>query len=236
MKRPPTALAGLSYYFLPPRFLFPVWSTGILQGRDCCGGTESNGQDAGNRRRSGTRHSADTACVFRCPVCQCLRQYGPARGNAQGVPASVKLLPLLTGSVEVASVELIEPVIELEKGPMVPVTGRSHRRLKPVRGPELKKPGLVKAAKLTRRRSASIGCGLSRALSVYRDAAAGTVQRLENLEADLSAGSIKGPFVKGGVRMMGVSLTIEGRVGSFAGKSAVPFDIAFDLQTLTRSI
>ena len=42
----------------------------------------------------------------------------------------MKPLPLLTGSVEVASVELIEPVIELEKGPMVPVTGRSHRRLK----------------------------------------------------------------------------------------------------------
>ena len=74
----------------------------------------------------------------------------------------------------------------------------------------------MKAANPTRRRSAD-RLRIEQGTVVYRDAAAGTVRRLEDLEANLSAGSLKGPFtVKGGVRMMGMSLTIEGRFGRFA--------------------
>ncbi len=150
--------------------------------------------------------------------------------------ASVKLLPLLTGSVEVASVELIEPVIELEKRADGSGNWEVSPPVKAGAGSGTKEAGPSESGKSDPQAFSLDRLRIEQGTVVYRDAAAGTVQRLENLEADLLAGSLQGPFtVKGGVRMMGVSLTIEGRVGRFAEKSAVPFDIAFGTpQTLTR--
>ncbi|MGB0631204.1 MAG: AsmA family protein [Alphaproteobacteria bacterium] len=142
--------------------------------------------------------------------------------------ASVKLLPLLTGSIEIASVELIEPVIELEKradgsgnwefAPPAGKPGGSGPSATPGPGGDKTDPQALRPDLLR----------IERGTIVYRDAATGSVQRLENLTADLSAGSLTGPFtIRGGLRTMGVSLTVDGRVGKFAEKSAIPFDIAF---------
>ena len=114
---------------------------------------------------------------------------------------------------------------------MVPETGRSHRRFSA--GPELEEAGLSESGNPTRRRSASIGCGLSRALSSIAMPPPERFRRLENLEADLSAGSLRARSPSKAGWMMGVSLTI-GRFVEFA-ESAAPFDIAFGTpQTLTR--
>ena len=160
----------------------------------------------------------------------------PHMATLKELRASVKLLPLLTGSVEIASIELIEPVIELEK--------RADGTGNWVFAPPAGEPGgsATPAAPASNEKSADPQAlsldllRIERGVVVYRDAAAGSVQRLENLTANMSAGSLAGPFtIQGGLRTMGVSLTIDGRVGRFAEKSAVPFDIAFGTpETNTR--
>lgn len=144
--------------------------------------------------------------------------------------ASVKLLPLLTGSVEIASVELVEPVIELEK--RADGTGNWVFAPPPAQ-PDGDDPSAASGEKAAAKDPQALSLDLlriERGTVVYRDAATGSVQRLENLTADMSAGSLTGPFtIKGGVDIQGASLSVDGRVGKFAEKSAVPFDIGMGI-------
>lgn len=133
---------------------------------------------------------------------------------------SVKLAPLVQGDIEVAGVELIEPVIELEKLPgggvnwaFTPEQNQTGAPSKPSTASESKSS----AFKLDRLR-------IVNGTVVYRDGSAGTVERIENLTATGSAESLVGPFTfDGGLQIRNIPLTLSARVSKFAEKGAVPF-------------
>ena len=153
----------------------------------------------------------------------------------------VKLVPLLQGDIEVASVALIEPLIELEKlsdgtmnwvfarlstsapaSPAAPSSTSGTGAAEPISAPP--------AFKLDRLR-------VENGTVVYRDKMAGSVERIENLTADISAGSLAGPFTfDGGLTARGIPLTLSARVSRFAEKGAVPFRVSIGTPGAARAI
>jgi uncharacterized protein involved in outer membrane biogenesis len=140
---------------------------------------------------------------------------------------SVKLVPLMGGSVEIASLALIEPVIELEKmrdGAMnwvfAPARPTTTSAVTPIPAGSDAKPASDKDAfKLDSLR-------IENGTIVYRDTPAGSIERLEKLTADISAQSLAGPFVfDGGMTVRGIPLTLAARMSKFAEKGAVPFRV-----------
>lgn len=182
-----------------------------------------------------------------------LRISGARLSNAAGATAahmvalkelrvSVALLSLLQGEIEIGHVDLIDPVIELEK--------LSDGRMNWVFAPEFsgstgsatgsnpQKPAV--SAKRATERNKAVPAGRAdgssafklEALSirngtvVYRDTASGTVERIDGLTADISAGSLAGPFkIDGGLTLRGAPLTLVAEVRRFVENGAVPFHI-----------
>ena len=151
----------------------------------------------------------------------------PHMATLKELRASVKLLPLLSGSVEIASIELVEPVIELEK--LADGTGNWVFEPPPAASEKPASDPATSENVTTGPQAFSLDLlRVENGTVVYRDAVSGSIQRVENLTADMSAGSLTGPFtIKGGLAFQGAAVTIDGRIGKFAEKSAVPFDIAF---------
>lgn len=140
---------------------------------------------------------------------------------------SVKLVPLIGGSIEIASVALIEPVIELEKmlgGRMNWVFAPAPQTISPTVAPtpagtDGKPASDQDAFKLDSLR-------IENGTIVYRDTPAGSIERLEKLTADISAQSLAGPFsFDGGMTVRGIPLTLAARMSKFAEKGAVPFRV-----------
>ncbi|PPR10204.1 MAG: hypothetical protein CFH41_01939 [Alphaproteobacteria bacterium MarineAlpha11_Bin1] len=146
---------------------------------------------------------------------------------------SVRLLPLIVGSVEVGSIKLVEPIIELEKD--VDGTGNWYfQQLATEKGdfsPSKKAETAPREAEKSSGQNSPQDFSLDllrfqNGTIVYRDKLAGSVLRLEKLTADMSATSLKGPFtIKGRVQIMDVNLTFDGKLGEFSENSAVPFVI-----------
>ena len=143
--------------------------------------------------------------------------------------ASIKLLPLLTGNVEIAVVELVEPLIELERRAdgsanweFIPATDTAR----PVSTP----PTLARSEENgNRRQSKKVNLELLRVIDgtiIYRDVASQSFHRLENLTVDMSAGSMTGPFTaRGGVSFKGIAFTLDAKVGKALEEKTLPFDV-----------
>jgi uncharacterized protein involved in outer membrane biogenesis len=151
----------------------------------------------------------------------------PEFARFKSLRVRVRLMPLLSGRIEVESVELIEPVIELERL----ADGRVNW--------EIGAPadaGGTGAPDSASGRSPSDGAdGGSIALDrllirggrlVYRDAGAGTVEQVTDLNVTASAGSLAGPFqLQGSMSLRGVALDVSASVGRLGGDEATPFDV-----------
>lgn len=137
----------------------------------------------------------------------------------RGLEVSVKLGSLVQGDIEIAGVELIDPLIELEKL----ADGRMNWELSPV-APRTAPAGPSSGGGSG---SSSFKLDLLRIKNgtiVYRDNSAGTVERIEGLTADISAASLAGPFrFDGGLAVRGIPLTLSARVNKFVEKGAIPF-------------
>lgn len=176
-----------------------------------------------------------------------LRISGARLSNAPGATAdhmvslkelrvSVALLPLIQGDVEIGQVELIDPVIELEKLPdgrmnwlftpqesreSVGSTGSAANSASPLPAgrekPAAGHNGGTSAFKLD-------ALTIKNGTIVYRDKASATLERIEKLTADISAGSLSGPFTfKGGLTVRDTPLTVSADVKRLVEKGAVPF-------------
>lgn len=149
----------------------------------------------------------------------------------KAVEVRVALLPLLSGQVQVERIRLVNPVVNLEKLS----DGRTNLDFSPAFSgassgassstsgePQTTVPGAV---------SKSAGDGLNIRLDnfelvggriVYLDATTGVVEQIENLEANLRAGSLNGPFeARGQARLRGVPLTFEVSVGQIIERRTV---------------
>ena len=154
---------------------------------------------------------------------------------------SVKLWPLLQGALEVDSVELVEPVILLEKLP----DGSGNWVFAPQVAQDAGQDGARRGGQATNvaptsspvstpaasppkagARSTDIRLDSLRIVNgtvIYRDLAAGVNERIDGITAEASAGSINGPFsLKGEMTAKGLPLQVQASVGQFAEKGTIP--------------
>ncbi|NQW08996.1 MAG: AsmA family protein [Alphaproteobacteria bacterium] len=124
---------------------------------------------------------------------------------------NVALGPLISGDIRVTSVTLVEPTIVLERL----ADGRANWELATAASDQ---------TTASTDAGASTGAGPAIALDaaiiengtlIYRDASSGTEHRIEGLNAEISAGSLKGPFeVKAALSYSGLPVTVTGSVGA----------------------
>ncbi|HEV7369354.1 AsmA family protein [Arenibaculum sp.] len=127
----------------------------------------------------------------------------------------VALMPLLSGTVQVRSITLVQPEIVLE------VLEDGRRNWDFATGPEaaprrMAERGLLDSVSLDR---VSIEDGTV----VYRNAVTGTLERFESVDATVVAGSLAGPFqIQGTLSARGVPLAVEMSAGRIGEGGALP--------------
>lgn len=148
----------------------------------------------------------------------------------------IKFAPLLRGRIEVESVTLVDPVIRLEKladgrvnwefaAPEKPTPAPGLRRT-PRRKTPTPTPSAAADAEFIRLDSLRIINGTL----IYRDAGSDTVERIERFDAEISAGSLAGPFrIKGSLRVRQVPLALEAAIGRIAEGAPTPISLRMDL-------
>ncbi len=139
----------------------------------------------------------------------------------------VALGPLLSGEIQVGKVKLVEPVVHLE----ILADGRKNWEFA---GPNERSETLVPGSAPGKSADAGDGAGLSLAVRldsveiengvvVFRDSAAGTTERIDALNATVSATSLQGPFeFTGRFRARDIPLGLRFSVGEIVEQRAVP--------------
>lgn len=166
----------------------------------------------------------------------------PDMARLKALQVNVRLMPLLAGKVEVASVTLVEPDIVLEKladgrvnwSLAKPQDGESGERASvPLDGGTQQVP----ATQAPPGPNATGGTGggegfrldklrIVNGTLTYRDATTGTVERIEKITADLAAESLSGPFrAKGSLVARGLPLGVTTSIGRLHDEEAVPLSL-----------
>ena len=147
----------------------------------------------------------------------------PDMAVLKSLDVRIRFAPLLSGRVEVASVTLVEPMIRLEKL----ADGRVNWDFRPPGT----KPG-AKPVPSTPARSPDGGAvrldsvRIANGTLVWRDAAAGTEERVERVNAEIAARSLSGPFqLTGGLVADGIPLDLDASVGQLKEGAALPFSL-----------
>lgn len=145
----------------------------------------------------------------------------------------VRLLPLLGGEVEVTRMVLVEPVLVFEVGK----DGKHNweaRRTAPA-GTEAR-PGKPAAAEASSDTTSDPGAFRLNRLQVvkgtviYKDAGTGVERSLHNISAEISAGSLAGPFeIRAALASRNTPLKVQARMGSFADRNTAPVDLQISL-------
>ncbi|MCP4329368.1 MAG: AsmA family protein [Alphaproteobacteria bacterium] len=134
----------------------------------------------------------------------------------------VALAPLLQGEVQVESIALVEPVIELERLHDGRVNWAFGEPAPGVADDDASGPSLP-PFKLD---SFTIEDGTV----VYQDTAAGTIEAIENLNAEISAASLTGPFkAKGTLSAREMPLAIDLQTGDVSGAGPVPISLSLQV-------
>jgi uncharacterized protein involved in outer membrane biogenesis len=133
----------------------------------------------------------------------------------------VAFLPLLRGELQVDSITLLAPVIEIERL----ADGRLNWSLEePAGGTDGTTGGAGGSSSMAgnvRLESVVVRDGTL----VWRDAAAGTVERIEGIDLEAAAGSLLGPFhSEGSAIVRGIALTFRADVGSLE-RNAIPLAV-----------
>ena len=148
--------------------------------------------------------------------------------SLKAVEVRVALMPLLSGQVQVERIRLLSPVVNIEKF----TDGRTNLEFKPEGQTEPPAAAVDGGAPSQNAPAQAQSAGLDIRLDnfevvdglvVYRDATAGTVERVENIDATLRAGSLNGPFeAQGQARVRGVPLAFEVSLGQIIEQRTVP--------------
>lgn len=146
----------------------------------------------------------------------------------KSVEVRVSLGPLLTGHVQVETVKLVDPIIELERL----ADGRVNWEFNSVRtendgSTSAPLPGVgagESESAITAIRLDSFH--IENGLIIYRDARSGRVERIAGIDAKLSAESLSGPFDSvGHLDFRGVPLGYEVSVGRVINEQTVPLNM-----------
>ena len=143
----------------------------------------------------------------------------PDMATLESLDVRVALMPLLSGKIQVTSLTLVKPTILLEKLP----DGRGNWQIAPA--------GETALAPSEAAHEGIGGGGLSLSFDrvriengtfIYRDAAAGSEQKLEALDSEIHVGSLSGPFdATGTATYQGIKARFEASAGALsAGQPA----------------
>ena len=131
----------------------------------------------------------------------------------------IALGPLLGGNIQVETVRLIEPVIELE----VLADGRRNWDLAGAAAPIGQAESPAASLDVPIRLDNFV---IKDGLVVYRDGRNGTVQRATVETATIAAGSLSGPFESSGrLEVMGVAFDYEATVGAIIHQRTAPLSL-----------
>lgn len=143
----------------------------------------------------------------------------------------VALFPLFGGRIEVESLHLIQPVIDLE---VLADGSNTWDFASPgsASGPGKSSPGVSSPGG----GNAAAGLSLQDVVIedgtlLYRDARSGQSERLDRIEATLGAGSLQGPFTaKGALRFRNHALTFAADLGTLGDKVPALIDVTLGLE------
>lgn len=151
----------------------------------------------------------------------------PSMVELDALRVRVALLPLIQGDIQVESIDLVKPRILAEVLP----DGRKNWEFA---APDAAAPGAGAAPGPA---SPDQSGGLAAAIRfdritvtegtlIYRDAPGGIEERVEDLSAELVAGSLSGPFdARGQARIRGVTADFEAKLGAFVEGGATPVSL-----------
>jgi hypothetical protein len=180
-------------------------------------------------------------------------------GNAEGGVAEhmvrlksldvrVAILPLLSGNIQVTKIKLVEPVVELEAladgrknwefaAPSKPAAEKSA-------DPSAKSGGESGDRAATDKSASDQGGGdlpvsvqfdsleIEDGVVVYRDAAAGTTERVEDINASIVVDSLTGPFEgEGELTVRGLPAGFRINVGDIGAKQPVPVGLTLTTES-----
>nr|WP_298685863.1 AsmA family protein [uncultured Dongia sp.] len=150
------------------------------------------------------------------------------------VKVKVALMPLLSGKAEIKSIELVKPTIVLEKL----ADGKGNWELTPPAGTEAAPAADASAEAGGSNFDLSIeGASITDGTLVYRDIATASEQRVENLNVDLSLGSLQGPFkATGGVTAIGMPLGFDVDVGRLDPTQPMPINLTLKIEDAGATI
>ena len=167
----------------------------------------------------------------------------PQMARLRSLQVRVALGPLLGGNFQVETLQLIDPVIELE----VLADGRANWAFETPPSPSSKTAGAPATTDAARPATDNEG-GLAPAVRVdsfvivngtvvYRDMRSGTEERIEDLNARVAAASLSGPFESSGhVRLRGFPLGYDLDIGQVIHGRTVPFGLAVDVAAGAASV
>lgn len=152
------------------------------------------------------------------------------------VKVKVALMPLLSGKAEIKSIELVNPTIILEKLP----DGKGNWEITPPAGAAeaattaAPDPNAAGGSKF----DLSIeGASITDGTLVYRDLTTASEQRVENLNVDLSLGSLQGPFkATGGVTALGMPIGFDVDVGRLDPAQPMPINLTLKIEEAKASV
>ena len=151
------------------------------------------------------------------------------------VEVKVALLPLISSNVEIKSIELVNPVIVLEKlpdgsgnwdiGNTAETTTTETTTTEPA------------AAGGSDFNISIEGASIKNGTLVYHDLVTASEQRIENLNVDLALKSLQGPFsATGGVNAMGLPLGFSVEVGKLDPAQPMPINVSLRVDDANATI
>lgn len=137
----------------------------------------------------------------------------------------VALMPLVRGEIQVESVALVRPTILLE----TLADGRANWQIAGAAGAAAPSGTTAEGDGGLDIRLDSVE--IDDGTLIYRDSAAGTEERIEALDATITAASLQGPFeVDGSARVHGLPLGFEASSGTLVQGQAVPVGLRLTIQ------
>ena len=154
------------------------------------------------------------------------------------VEVKVALLPLISSNVEIKSIELVNPVIVLEKLP--DGSGNWDINTSPDAAATEAAPTEPAAADAAGGSGFNVsidGASIKNGTLIYHDLVTASEQRIENLNVDLALKSLQGPFsATGGVNAMGLPLGFSVEVGKLDPAQPMPINVSLRVDEANATI
>ncbi|MCW8970643.1 MAG: AsmA family protein, partial [Rhodospirillales bacterium] len=152
----------------------------------------------------------------------------------------VAMGPLLGGNIQVEALRLVDPVIELE----TLADGRQNWAFQPAQKPEGATTTPATSQEASKSAADSVGdlpvridsFVIDNGTLVYRDAKAGTVERVSSINARVVAASLLGPFdATGAAVIRGIPVDLEVSIGRMIQGRTVPFTLNAGLSDTAKA-